>query len=180
MTVVRDDARGIVAWMPVGTIIRAHLRPDGREMRAEKDTMFTTELVPVEQPWRDSHLLKVATPGQAWSLWVFFDGATGAFERYYVNLERPYERDSAAVYTEDYVLDICVGPDRTHWRKDEDELVLAVEQGYFTEDQAAAILTIAEEVESVIDAWGSPFRDGWENFLPDPAWPMPTLQRGPS
>lgn len=56
-----------------------------------------------------------------------------------MNLERPHVRDSHAVYTSDHVLDLWVDPDRTVVRKDEDELELAVDQGVFDPDTAAAI-----------------------------------------
>jgi len=75
----------------------------------------------------------------------------------------------------DHVLDVWVEHDRTFQRKDEDELVLAVEQGRYTQAGADAITAVAAEIEDVLRAWGSPPCDGWESFQPDPAWPVPTL-----
>jgi len=71
------------------------------------------------------------------------------------------------------MLDVEVGTDRTHHRKDVDELAEAVRQGRYTPEQAAGIEAEAAEVEAVVDAWHSPFCDGWETFRPDPAWPVP-------
>ena len=95
-----------------------------------------------------------------------------------MNLEQPHRRDGRdgrATISSDHVLDIVVQPDRTYHRKDEDELAEAVRQGRYTAAKAAAIEVDADEVEAVIDAWGSPFCDGWESWQPDPAWPIPPL-----
>jgi predicted RNA-binding protein associated with RNAse of E/G family len=79
------------------------------------------------------------------------------------------------VDTKDNILDVVVEPDRSYHRKDEDELILAVEHGRYTQAQADEITEIADEIENVIRNWGSPFCDGWESFRPDPDWPLPTL-----
>lgn len=75
----------------------------------------------------------------------------------------------------DHVLDLWVEPDWTCSRKDEYELGLAVVQGRYDPATAAWIESVADEVELVIGSWGSPFCDGWENFRPDPGWPLPSL-----
>jgi len=57
------------------------------------------------------------------------------------------------------------------WRwKDEDELAVAVEVGFFTAEQAASFRA---EGERVIAEW--PFATGWEDWQPDPSWPVPSL-----
>jgi predicted RNA-binding protein associated with RNAse of E/G family len=107
---------------------------------------------------------------------MWFDPAL-SFDGYYVNLEDPHTRDDSGVYTSDHVLDIEVESDRRCLRKDVDELAEAVRQGRYTADEAARIEAAAAEVEAVVDAWGSPFCDGWETFRPDPSWPVPELPR---
>ena len=82
---------------------------------------------------------------------------------------------SRGTRSRDHVLDVWVEPDRTIERKDEDELILAVEQGRYSQGQADTIRATATEIEEVIKAWGAPFCDGWELFRPDPSWPLPTL-----
>ena len=72
------------------------------------------------------------------------------------------------------MLDVWVEPDRTVSRKDEDELVLAVEAGRYTPDDAARITAVADEIEAVVAEWGPPFCDGWDAFRPSPGWPVPT------
>ena len=69
---------------------------------------------------------------------------------------------------------VWVEPDRAFERKDEDELVLAVEQGRYTQAEADDITSGADEIEEVLRAWGSPFCDGGEDFRPDPLWTVRT------
>lgn len=175
LTVVRDDEDGLVAWLAEGSPMLKVVREDGRDLRAEASDAFTAPRRQVEARWTGYSVLRVLLPGRPWSVWHFFDGATGVFAGWYVNLEDPHVRDADTTYSKDHVLDVWVEPDRTHSRKDEDELVLAVEQGRYSPDEAARITAMAAEVEAVIRAWGPPFCDGWETFRPNPSWPVPQL-----
>lgn len=176
MTVVRDDERGLVAWLAVGTPVLKLVRHDGRDLRADRRDGFLVERRQVESVWEDHSVLRIHQPGRRWSVWLFFHGRTGVFEGWYVNIEDPHVRADRTTRSRDHVLDLWVEPDRTFGRKDEDELVLAVQQGRYSSGEAAAITAVAEEVEDVIRAWGPPFCDGWEAFRPDPAWPIPALR----
>jgi hypothetical protein len=175
VTVVRDDASALVAWLAVGTPVLRVARADGRGKRDDKATLFTAESVQDVgvHAWYD--IVRIAPTGRPWSVWVFFTENTGEFAGWYVNLEDPHTRDHRAVYTRDHVLDLEIEPDRTVTRKDEDELALAVAQGRYDPATAAAIEADAAEVEAIVADWGPPFCDGWEHFRPDPAWPIPGL-----
>lgn len=176
MTVVNDDERGLVAWLAVGTPVLKLVREDGRDLRADPSDGFLVPRRQVETVWEDYSVLRVSQPGRRWSVWHFFHGETGAFEGWYVNIEDPHVRSVRTTRSRDHVLDIWVEPDRSFARKDEHELVLAVEQGRYSRAEADAITEVADEVEDVIRAWGSPFCDGWETFTPDPGWPVPALR----
>lgn len=175
MTVVRDDADGLVVWLRCGTPVLRAARADGRDKRADPDTMFTTDLVSERATHAFYDQLRIAPTGQPWSVWVFFAERSGAFAGWYVNLEQPHVRDDRTVYTSDHVLDLVIEPDRTLVRKDEEELALAVEQGVFDDRAVAAITQDAATVEALVADWHSPFCDRWEHFQPDPAWPIPRL-----
>jgi predicted RNA-binding protein associated with RNAse of E/G family len=176
VTVVRDDADGLVVWLAAGTPVLRKARADGLGIREDKATMFTAEVVQAETTWQGHDVLRIAPTGRAWSVWVNFSEVTHEFVGWYVNIEDPHTRDSGATYTRDRVLDLWVEPDRSHGRKDEDELVEAVRQGLYDEATAAWVTEVADEVEEIIEAWGAPFCDGWESFRPDPAWPIPDLR----
>ena len=147
-------------------------------MRSDKTTMFSAPMVQERATWTDFDVLRFAPTGQPWSMWCFFEEGTRAFEGWYVNVEEPHTRDAGATYSVDHVLDIEIDPDRTHVRKDEDELVEAVRRGRYTQAEADRITDVATEVEALIDTWASPFCDGWERFAPDPAWPIPDQPPG--
>jgi hypothetical protein len=178
--VVRDDADGLVEWLPCGSPELRVARADGRGKRDHPDTMFTTDLVRERGVHALYDQLRIAPTGRPWSVWVFFAEGSGEFAGWYVNLEEPHLRDDRAVYTSDHVLDLVVAPDRTVVRKDEDELELAVSQGVFDEARAAAIEEDAAAVEALVASWGRPFCEGWETFRPDPCWPGPRLPQHPA
>lgn len=175
MTVVRDDADALVAWLPVGTPVLRGARADGRGKRDDKSTLFTAETAQDTGVWSDYDVLRVAPTGRPWTVSVLFAERTGEFAGWYVNLEETHVRDENSVYTRDHVLDVEVEPDGTCSLKDEDELLIAVEQGLYDKATAALIEADAAEVEAIVAAWGSPFCDHWEDFRPDPAWPVPGL-----
>jgi predicted RNA-binding protein associated with RNAse of E/G family len=178
VTVVRDDADGLVAWLAAGTPVLCAGRADGLGKRADKSTLFTAETVQEIGEWTDYDVLRIAPTARPWSVCVFFAEHTGDFAGWYVNLEDPHIRDDHAVYTSDHVLDLLIAPDRSLSRKDEDELELAVAQGLYDAATAAAIEADAAEVEAIVADWGAPFCDGWEHYRPDPAWPVPRLPEG--
>lgn len=175
MTVVRDDDDALVAWLPAGTPVLRSVREDGRPLRADPATLFTAPRRVVEGTWDDHDVLRIHPTNAWWSVWVFFAAGTDTFEGWYVNIEDPHTRGELETRTRDHVLDVWVEPDRSHSRKDEDELVLAVRQGRYNRDEAELITGVAAQAEAVIAEWGAPFCDGWETWRPDPAWPVPSL-----
>lgn len=175
VTVVRDDADGLVVWLPCGTPVLRAARADGRGKREDPSTIFTADLVLERGTHTVFDQLRIAPTGRPWSVWAMFAEGSGEFAGWYVNLEEPHVRDDHAVYTSDHVLDLVIAPDRTSVRKDEDELTLAVAQGVFDRAVAAAIENNAADVEALVAGWGAPFCSGWETYRPDPAWPTPDL-----
>lgn len=179
LTVVRDDEDVLAAWLAVDTPVLKVVRVDGRDLRDGGEDAFTAPRRRVASTWTGHSVLRVLPKGRSWSVWHFFHGGTGAFEGWYVNIEDPHERWGRTTRSRDHLLDLWVEPDRSVERKDEHELEAAVQAGRYTEAEADAIRGVAGEVESVVAAWGRPFCDGWEQFRPDPAWPVPDLRDDP-
>jgi hypothetical protein len=189
MTVVRDDERGLVAWLAMGTPVITKVWQDGRDRRAEAraaqiaggdvrtvvEESLRAPRVRTAGTWQGTHVLRVVPTGEPWSVWHFFDGTTGAFQGWYVNLELPHVREPFATRSRDLSLDLWITPDRTVYRKDEDEFAFAVERGAIAPEQAEQALGACAQVEGIVAAWGSPFCDGWDTFRPDPSWPVPQL-----
>jgi predicted RNA-binding protein associated with RNAse of E/G family len=175
MTVVRDDADGLVAWLAPGTPLLKPVLVDGRETRhAGPVAMFTEERVLKLDVWRGTGILKVSPRGKPWSVWYFW-GEDGTFHGWYVNLEREHVRDWAArrTSTVDHVLDLWMKPDRTIEWKDEDELEGAVTAGRFSEADAERIVGDAHAAIRDIEAWTSPFSDDWQFWTPPQTWRVP-------
>jgi predicted RNA-binding protein associated with RNAse of E/G family len=127
----------------------------------------------VEQ-WWGTGVLKLARPGEPWSVWLFWEQGW-RFKNWYVNLEQPGERWSGGIDSEDHFLDIAVAPDRS-WRwLDEDEFAQAQAVGLMPAATAERVQEAGRRAVGVIQDWGRPFRDGWENWRPNPAWPVPAL-----
>lgn len=123
--------------------------------------------------WTGHGLLVRHRPGDAHTVWHIWEGEERGFAGWYVNMQAPLERDGDAFDTQDHELDIRVAPDGT-WRwKDEQELQDWVRRGRFTREEVEAIRT---EGERVLAEW--PFPTGWEEWVPDPSWPVPSLRDG--
>jgi hypothetical protein len=123
--------------------------------------------------WTGHGVLILLRPGEAHSIWHFWEEPGRRFARWYVNLQAPFVRDGDGLDTQDHELDLVVEADGS-WRwKDEEKMEDWVRQGRFTGEDVAAIRA---EGERVLAAW--PFPTGWEDWQPDPAWTVPALPDG--
>jgi len=179
MTVVRDDAEGLVAWLAPQTPVLRSVLADGSDLRSipVSPERFSAPRAVKRDVWHGGGILKIAPTGVPWSAWVFWDD-DGSHRNWYINLEQVHLRDDKNVYTRDHVLDLVVTPDRQVIWKDEDELAAALEAGTFTPEDAERFEADARAVEKLVARWASPFCDGWENWRPDPSWPIPDLPPG--
>lgn len=173
MRVVRDDERGLVGWLAGGTVGLRPRRADGTDIRADKTDMFTAPRRQSTAEWYGGGILRIAPAGRPWSVWVFHD--EHGFSGWYVNLEDPARRSGHDLVASDLVLDIRVLPDRVPHRKDEDELLLAVEQGRFSGAEAAEITGHADRAEESVAAGDWPFEDEWVRWRAPQDWPAPVL-----
>lgn len=189
--VVRDDERGLVAWIPSGSRRLSAVPLGGshpRDMPLEQ--RFSAPWRIVEREWTGAGVLRIAPTGKPWSVWFFRDG-DGEFTGTYVNLELPHQRPapgSAAphrVHSTDLVLDLWMdaGPegDEDVWLKDEDELQVAVTQGRLTEQQEQAVRIFGEHAcREVLAPSAWPMDEGWQEWQPtadfDEPIPLPDNQ----
>ena len=69
-----------------------------------------------------------------------------------------------------------MAPDLSSWAwKDEDELVWTEQVGLLAPAEAAAVRAEGERAVRAVEERDWPYRDGWERWTPDPAWPVPEL-----
>ena len=161
----------IVLWLAPGTDVK-WAGVGGRHVRdVPLRERYIEPMHPVDHRWNGDGVLILGRPGRAHSIWLFRD--RGRFAGWYVNLETPWRPSAHGFDTEDHTLDIWVERGGS-WRwKDEDELAVALEVGYFSSEEAAAFRA---EGERVIAEW--PFPTGWEDWQEDPSWPVLSLPAG--
>ncbi|HWS52242.1 MAG TPA: DUF402 domain-containing protein [Microbacterium sp.] len=175
--VVRDDARGLVVWIPSGSQRLESAPADGRRTRdVPLELRFRVPWVMREATWTGPGVLRVAPSGMPWSVW-FFRRADGTPDGAYVNLELPHRRRAGdvgprGITTSDLVLDLWIDAEHPGsedvWLKDADELAAAVEQGRFTPAEAEAVRAVADAAGRGFIGSGSwPLDEGWESWTPD-------------
>ena len=173
LTVVEHSDDWLVTYLAAGTNVAMPVLADGRNLRD----------VPIEerwrhpratriQPWLGGDLVMLFPRDRAYSLWLFREG--GELEGWYVNLEDVHVYGERTIDTRDGILDVWIPAEtgEPQW-KDEHELEAAIGQGRVTAAEARAIRAEGERVLAE-----RPWPTGWEDFRPDPSWPIPRLPRG--
>ncbi|WP_406104298.1 DUF402 domain-containing protein [Streptomyces sp. NBC_01003] len=175
VTVVEDSAELLAVWLAPGTECVRPVLADGTPVHEEPlATRYTKPRTVLRDRWFGTGVLKLARPGEPWSVWLFWEPGW-RFRNWYVNLEQPRVRWSGGVDSEDHFLDLSVYADRT-WRwHDEDEFAQAQIAGLMSAAQAESVRRAGRAAVEVIEGWGHPFPDGWQHWRPDPAWPVPAL-----
>lgn len=175
LRVVRDDERGLVAWLPAGSERLAAVPRDGKGLRErsleERAVLGASGYDHLRRTWDGSGILRVAPTGVPWSLWYFWED-DGSFAGHYVNLELVHDRPASGeprVHTRDLVLDLWLDADGQLWLKDEDELAAFTAAGRFHPTQADVIRALADRVRTEVvapRAW--PLDEDWESWRPPP------------
>ena len=180
LRVVRDDARGLVAWLPSGSQRRVPAPRDGLGARerslAERARIARERDYDLEvRTWRGDGILRIVPTGAPWSVWLFWED--GAFEGWYVNLEMPHRRPPGGAdhtHTRDLTLDLWLGADGDLWIKDEDELEAARLHGNKTNAQAASIRALADRARvELIEPRAWPLDPTWVVWRPPAGWEAP-------
>jgi uncharacterized protein DUF402 len=160
-----------VLWLAAGTTVQWP-GVGGRHVRdVPLRERYTQPVGTIARQWSGDGVLILGRPDRPHAIWLFREN--GRFAGWYVNLEAPWRPFRFGFDTEDHALDIWIESDGS-WRwKDEHELAVAVDVGFFSSEQAAAFRA---EGERVLAEW--PFPTGWEDWRADPSWPIPTLPAG--
>ncbi|GLF94421.1 cytidylyl-2-hydroxypropylphosphonate hydrolase [Streptomyces yaizuensis] len=175
VTVVQDTADTLAVWMAPGTECVKPVLADGTPVHQQPlATRYTAPRTVMRDRWFGTGVLKLARPGEPWSVWLFWDPGW-EFRSWYVNLEEPRTRWAGGIDSEDHFLDISVYPDHSWLWRDEDEFAEAQRAGLIGPEKARRIRAAGAAAVEVIRAWGPPFSDGWERWRPDPRWRVPEL-----
>jgi hypothetical protein len=124
--------------------------------------------------WHSNHVLRLTPPLASHSVDLYWRAGDWAFQGWYVNLQKPLLRLGDGFETTDQVLDIWVDPDRRWAWKDEVDFDALTAAGYWQPPEAVSIRAEGEALVGQINAWLSPFCDGWERWRPEPEW-IPAL-----
>lgn len=175
MTVVQDTPELLAAWIAPGTECVKPVLADGTPVHREPlVSRYTKPRALARDEWYGAGVLKLARWGEPWSVWLWWERGW-RFQHWYVNLEEPRTRWSGGVDSQDHFLDIDVYRDRS-WRwRDEDEFAQAQRDGLMDAEQAARVRAAGRAAVALIEEWGAPFRERWQDWRPDPAWPVPAL-----
>jgi hypothetical protein len=166
--VVEDSPELVVLYVPLGAPAKVSVS-DGSPFRGQADRSWGLR----DDRWHSYRVLRFIRWGAWHSLELYWEAEDDSFAGWYVNMQEPLRRTPLGFDTDDLVLDIWVEPDGSWQWKDEDELEGVTELGRFTPEEARAIRA---EGERVIAA--QPWPTGWEDWKPDPSWPLPRLPEG--
>lgn len=169
MRVVRDDARGLVAWLAPGSERASQVLADGGPVRRDGVEDHVSDRFPHVGTWQGPGILRISPTGLPWSIWLFRDEA-GEFAIWYINLESPHRRGDRVTWSEDQILDLEISPDGRVLVKDADDLDSAVACGRVSASDAETIR--ANGIRAL--AWAQdrpwPFDEEWTNYQPPSHW----------
>jgi hypothetical protein len=160
--IVEESPELVALWMPPGTPAMLPIDPAGKRIRIPGDSWE------LEQEIATRNTVCLGRPGRRHSIYVFW--RNDELDVWYVNFEEPLRRTPVGFDTFDEKLDLIVMPDGSYRWKDEDELEQAAALGLLDADAVRA------EAARVLEEW--PFPTGWEDWRPDPSWPVPRLPEG--
>jgi hypothetical protein len=169
VTIVQDQADVVALYMPNGTRWLRPVDSTGQYLRLPGGQWELTE-----------HILNIdhlglAIPEEPYSVILMWEPGW-KLRCWYINIEEPLTRTRIGFDFMDQTLDLVVAPDMTAWRwKDEDELVEGIERGNYSREQAGRIRSNGEAALQRLLARRPPFDEQWEDWRPDPAWPIPTI-----
>jgi hypothetical protein len=128
--------------------------------------------------WQGHGAVMLHRPADAYGVFVFWEGESRRFARWYLNLQAPFRRTKIGFDSLDHTLDLWSTDGRTWHVKDEEVFEQRVADGYFTADEGAAIRAEAERFLYDIRTNGPWWDEAWADWRPDPLWPVPRLPPG--
>ena len=170
-TVVRDTPEGIVLYLPPGTV--------GKQRTGERGgprgrLMVRWDGGHQDVTWHSTNVVRLYQEGDAFSIWVARDVATGKLAWRYINLEEPWRRTAIGFDSRDLWLDLYTEPGSDDWLwKDEDEVEWLVAQGRIDGSFVARARALGEDAVARIRAGTTMLDPRWDAWQPDPSWGVP-------
>jgi uncharacterized protein len=172
---IRDDERSLALFIPAGTTAKENylVAPADRATAVGRAaaSRFRTHH---DRVWAVSSL-RVFLPGEAFSVWLFFDHKS-EFAGWYGNLEAPFVRTPIGVDTRDHGLDV-VADAGGRWRwKDEEEFAQRLELGLDSAEHQRAVRGAGQGFIRRLEAGRFPFDQDWPLWRAPASWaprPLP-------
>ncbi len=122
------------------------------------------------ESWQGHGVLMLQRPGEAYAVWLFWEGDDRIFQGWYVNFQEPFRRTAEGYDTQDLELDIW-WPVGAPWVwKDDEELEERIAEGRYTAGQVAATRAEGQRVAALLDAGERWWEDSWADWQPPVGW----------
>ena len=170
--VVEETAQFIATHIAPGATWKRPMDVQGRDIR-----MPHGEWQLRCDAWYGHGVLRLFMRNAAHSVLIFL-GPTDV-ERWYINLETPFQRTPIGLDVRDQFLDIVFSSDlSTYQIKDEPELHEALALGLIDAVEAAAIRAEAARVITRVQQSHPAIQDRWRSWRPPASWTLPQLAPG--
>ncbi|HVN01858.1 MAG TPA: DUF402 domain-containing protein [Caulobacteraceae bacterium] len=166
---IGDDDAALALYIPAGTVAKDnYVVPPAERAASVATAAASAARRHVDRTWA-APSLRLYLPGEAFSVWLFFDAGHG-FTGWYGNLEAPFVRTALGIDTRDHGLDVVADAKR-RWRwKDEDEFAARLARGLDTAEHQTAVRAAGRSFIARLEAGTSPFDDGWPDWRPPAGW----------
>jgi len=172
VTVVADTPEVIALYMMPGTIYKHPRAIDGSPV----PHFLPDAWVLIDTQWRGGGALYLAPPGQWYVILGFFGDDNQRIERWYVNLQTPYQRTGLGFDYLDQELDIVVNREFTAWRwKDAEKFRDAQRRGRIPVEQAAHVRRVGQHIVQQLKARCLTLPEPWRHWRPPEHWAIPPI-----
>jgi hypothetical protein len=172
VTVVADTPDVIALYMMPGTIYKHPRAMDGSPV----PHFLPDDWVLIDTQWRGGGALYLAPPGQWYVILGLFGDDNQRIERWYVNLQTPYQRIHMGFDYLDQELDIVLNRELTAWSwKDEEKFIEAQRRGRIPVQQGAYVRRVGEDVLQQLQARRLKLPEPWRSWRPPEHWAIPPM-----
>lgn len=172
VTVVADTPDVIALYMMPGTTYKHPRALDGSPV----PHFLPDDWVLVDTQWLGGGALYLSQPGQWYVIMGLLRDDNQGIERWYVNLQTPYQRTHMGFDYLDQELDIVLNRELTAWSwKDEEKFIEAQRRGRIPVQQGAYVGRVGEDVLQQLQARRLKLPEPWRNWRPPEHWAIPPM-----
>jgi hypothetical protein len=172
VTVVADTPDVIALYMMPGTTYKHPRAIDGSPV----PHFLPDDWVLVDTQWLGGGALYLSQPGQWYVIMGLLRDDNQRIERWYVNLQTPYQRTHMGFDYLDQELDIVLNRELTAWSwKDEEKFIEAQRRGRIPVQQGAYVRRVGEDVLQQLQARRLKLPEPWRNWRPPEHWAIPPM-----